>query len=328
MSDLALGIVGLGNWGDRLAQAVSEVSGAKLQVCYARSRDSRDAFAERHACRPADSMEALLADQLDGVLVATPHSTHREVITTIAGSGHNLMVEKPLALTTGDARACVEAADRAGVILHVAHFRRRLTATRALKGAIDEGRLGRIHAAHGWFSRVWGPQTHRPWRDDPTESPLGGMTALGVHIVDNFHYLVGPIARVTCISKQVEGITEIDDITMATFEFENGAVGQLGTSLRVPFHCTTSVFGSQGAGHSLDDGTRFLLQGRDDRTPQELPVDPVNGVAANLEAFCESVRTGAPPETGGREAFAVVAVMEAMQRSAESAGSPVVVERF
>ena len=154
------------------------------------------------------------------------------------------------------------------------------------------------------------------------------MTALGVHIVDNFHYLVGPIARVTCISKQVEGITGIDDITMAMFEFENGAVGQLGTSLRAPFHCTTSVFGTQGAGYSLDDGTRFLFQGRDDRTPQELPVDPVNGVAANLEAFCESVRTGEPPETGGREAFAVVAVMQAMQLSAETGGSPVDVERF
>jgi predicted dehydrogenase len=328
VTDLALGIVGLGNWGDRLAHAVAAVPGATLQMCYARTPDTRNDFAQRHGCQPATTMEALLAEPLDGILVATPHSTHREVVTTIVAAGRNVMVEKPLALGTEDARACVTAAEAAGVVLQVAHFRRRLAATRALKTAIEEGRLGQIHAAEGWFSRVWGPQTHRPWRDDPTESPLGGMTALGVHIVDNFQYLVGPIARVMCHSRQVTGITRIDDVTMAIFEFENGAVGQLSTSVRIPFRCTTSVYGSEGAGYSLDDGTRFLLQDRDSREPIEIPVEPVNGVVENLRAFCDAVRTGAHPETGGPEAFAVVAVLDAMVRSAATGGSPASVENL
>lgn len=326
MSSLNLGIVGLGNWGDRLANAVAGLPDVTLRTCFARSLESRSAFAARHGCEQARSLDAFLAEDLDGILVATPHSTHREMVEAITAAGRNVMVEKPLALTTADARACVEAADRAGVILQVAHYRRRLAATRALKAAVDEGRLGRIHALEGWFSRVWGPQTERPWRDDPDESPLGGMTALGVHIVDNFHYLNGRIARVTCLSRQVEGITGIDDITMALFDFENGAVGQLGTSLRIPFKCTTSVFGSQGAGYSLDDGTRFLIQGRDDRDPVEVPVEPVEGVSANVAAFCEALRTGTQPETDGRVAFAVVAVMEAMGRSAADGGRPVEVE--
>lgn len=326
MSDLNLGIVGLGNWGDRLARAVAAVPGVTLQACHARSAASRDPFAERHGCRPVASFDEFLAEPLDGILVATPHSTHRQVVAAIAEAGRNIMVEKPLALGTDDARACVEAADRAGVMLQVAHYRRRLGATRALKAAIDDGRLGRIQMADGWFSRVWGPQTERPWRDDPSESPLGGMTALGVHIVDNFHYLIGPIARVTCFSHQIEGITGIDDVTAAMFEFDNGAVGQLGTSLRIPFRCSTQIFGTEGAGYSLDDGARLQLQGRDDREPTDVPVDQVDGVVANIAAFCDSLRTGTPPETDGRVAFAVVAVMEAMARSAADRGRPVEVE--
>ncbi len=328
MSTLELGIVGLGNWGDRLANAVAGLPDVTLKTCFARSLESRSAFAAKHGCEQARSLEALLSEPLDGILVATPHSTHREMVEAITGAGRNVMVEKPLALTTADARACVEAADRVGVILQVAHYRRRLSATRALKAAIEEGRLGRVHALEGWFSRVWGPQTERPWRDDPDESPLGGMTALGVHLVDNFHYLNGRIARVTCMSRQVEGITGIDDITMALFDFENGAVGQLATSLRIPFKCTTSVFGSQGAGYSLDDGNRFALQGRDDRDPVETPVEAVEGVSANLAAFCDAVRSGTQPETGGPEAFAVVAVMEAMGRSASAGGQPMDVEQL
>jgi predicted dehydrogenase len=326
VSTLNLGIVGLGNWGNRLANAVAGLPDVNLRTCFARSLESRSAFAAKHGCEQARSLEAFLAEPLDGILVATPHSTHRGMVEAITGAGRNVMVEKPLALTTADARACLEAADRAGVILQVAHYRRRLSATRALKSAIDEGRLGRVHALEGWFSRVWGPQAERPWRDDPGESPLGGMTALGVHIVDNFHYLNGRIARVACLSRQVEGITDIDDITMALFDFENGAIGQLGTSLRIPFKCTTSVFGSQGAGYSLDDGTKFLIQERNDRGPIEVPIEPVEGVSANLAAFCEAIRTGTAPETDGRVAFAVVAVMEAMGRSAADGGRPVDVE--
>ena len=86
MTDLALGIVGLGNWGDRLAHAVAAVPGATLQMCYARTPDTRNDFAQRHGCQPATAMEALLAEPLDGILVATPHSTHREVVTTIVAA--------------------------------------------------------------------------------------------------------------------------------------------------------------------------------------------------------------------------------------------------
>ena len=328
MTEVKLGIVGLGNWGDRLAGAVARIEGASVEMCFARSLESRSRFSKAHGCEPARSMDALVAAPLDGILVATPHSTHRDVVGQLAVAGRNIMVEKPLALSVSDARACVRAADEAGIILQVAHYRRRLGATRALRRAIDDGRLGTVHALDGWFSRVWGPQADRPWRDDPDESPLGGMTALGVHIVDNFHYLAGPISRVSCFSKQIEGVTGIDDITTAMFEFESGPVGRLGTSLRVPFHATTAVFGSEASAWSSDDGTRFLVQNRDDREAHAEDVEPVDGVVANLTAFCESLRTGSRPETGGREGFAVVAVMDAMRRSAVAGGAVVEVESF
>jgi len=52
----------------------------------------------------------------------------------------------------------------------------------------------------------------------------------------------------------------------------------------------------------------------------------VNGVVENIQAFCETIRTGARAETGGPEAFAVVAVLEAMVRSVAAGGSAVTVE--
>lgn len=323
MNRLRLGLVGLGNWGDRLARSLRDIPGVELAWCFARSPEARTAFSAEHGCRPACSLDTLLSEPLDGVLVATPHSSHAELVNAIAGAGRHVMVEKPLALTTADATRCVETARSAGVVLHVAHYRRRLAATRRLRQVIDDGDLGTIHAVSGWFSRVWGPQTERPWRDDPIDAPLGAMTALGVHLVDNFHYLVGPIETVVCFSRHVGRTTAIDDMTTAMFEFEAGCLGQLGTSLRVPYGAVTSVFGSEGAAWSSDDGTRFLTQARLASSPVEHRVEPIDGVRANLEAFIDSIRSGTPPETGGREGLAVVAVMEAMQRSADDGGRPV-----
>ncbi len=282
------------------------------------------AFAERHRCRAAESLSHMLSEDLDGVLVATPHDVRLELITAAAELGHHVMVEKPLALTVAEARAAVQSTEKAGVILQVAHFRRRLAATRMLKQTISD--LGEIHAAEGWFTRIWGVQGERPWRDDPGQSPLGGMTALGIHLIDNFHYLLGPISRVSCLSKQIGALTGIDDITMAIVEFAAGPIGHLGTSLRVPFRSTTGVMGSAGSAWSVDDGNRFLIQTATDRQPGEVPVAPVDAVRENLEAFCDSIRTGRAPETGGREGLAVVTVMEAMALSAASGGSVVEVE--
>jgi predicted dehydrogenase len=323
VTDLRFGIVGLGNWGERLAAAVGTLEGVHLEVCFARSEEARSGFAARHGCRAAPSLDSFLAEEVDGILVATPHTTHRELVTAIASAGRHIMVEKPLALTLEDARACVAAAEANDVLLQVAHFRRLAPATRAVRAAIDEGKLGTLHSVQGWFSRIWGPQTHRPWRDDPAESPLGGMTALGIHLVDNFHYLVGPIRRVACWSTQIGAITAIDDVTVAMLEFESGPVGTLTTSLRLPFQSTTAVFGSGGAAWSEDDGSTFAYQGRDEHSPVRESTEPVDGVGANLEAFRNSIRSGVPPETGGREGLAVVAVLEAMIESARRGGAVV-----
>ena len=318
-----LGLVGLGNWGERLATTVGKLDGVELAACFARSPEARLSFAEHHACRPATSVQDLLADDLDGVLVATPHTTHAELVEAVVSAGVNVMVEKPLALTVADARRCVDAARTAGTILQVAHYRRRLPATRAVKALIESGALGALHLVVGHFSRIWGPQTERPWRDDPVESPTGAMTALGVHVADNLLYWAGPAVRVSAISRQIGGSTDLDDITGALIEFESGVVGTITTSLRVPKLVTGAAHGSKMVAFSEADGqTLSTLIGNDDELTS-VDLDPVDAVTENLAHFVECVRTRTQPETGGAEGLAVVEILEAMALSATENGTSV-----
>lgn len=318
-----LGLVGLGNWGAKLAQTIEGLDGTMLAACYARSGEAREAFADQFGCRPAGSIDDLLADGLDGVLVATPHTTHVELVEEIAGAGMNVMVEKPLALTVMDAKRCISAAASSGSILQVAHYRRRLPATRAVKELINSGSLGEVHLLEGHFSRTWGPQTDRPWRDDPDEAPAGSMTALGVHMADNLLYWGGPAVRLSCLSNRIGGSTDIDDITGALIEFASGAIGTLTTSLRIPKLVRSGAHGSKLAAFSENDGlTLSTLKGNEDKR-SSVDFELMDPVAANLAHFVECIRTGTHPETGGAEGLAVVEILEAMTLSAGNHGAPV-----
>ncbi|MBK5268529.1 MAG: Gfo/Idh/MocA family oxidoreductase [Acidimicrobiia bacterium] len=320
---IRLGLIGLGNWGHKLAATIGKLDGVDLASCFARSIDARADFADSYGCRPARSVDDLLTDDLDGVLVATPHSTHVELIEVVARAGLNVMVEKPLALTVSDARRCVVAAETAGVILQVAQYRRRLPATRAVKQLIDSGAIGTLYLVEGHFSRIWGPQTERPWRDDPTESPAGAMTALGVHMADNLLYWAGPAVRLSALSNRMGFHAGIDDITGALIEFESGVVGTITTSLRTPKLVNCAAHGSQIVASSEMDGLQLkTLTGNDDEETDRR-YEPFDAVADNLAHFVECIRTGSQPETDGEAGVAVVEILEAMTLSAASNGATV-----
>ena len=157
---------------------------------------------------PPPTLDALLSDRaIDGVIVATPHTTHVDLVTTIADAGKHIMVEKPLALNEADGQRCAQAARKAGILLQVAHYRRRLTATRKLKAMLDAGEIGRLHYIETAFNRPFGPDPKRPWRDTETEAPAGAMTALGIHMLDNLLYLGGPIRRLMALSTVLDPST-------------------------------------------------------------------------------------------------------------------------
>src|SRR5206468_10460939 len=79
-------------------------------------------------------------------------------------------------------------------------------ASRALKRLIDEGAFGRVAQIEGNFSADYGfssTLTTRVWRGDRAEAPGGAMTNLGIHPVDTYQYLLGPIARLMAFVPRV-----------------------------------------------------------------------------------------------------------------------------
>ena len=312
-----LGSIGLGWWGNVLADAANASGEAEIVTCFARTTETREQFAAKHGCGSAATLEELLASDIDGVLVATPHTTHGDLIRRAAAAGKHVLVDKPMTLTVADADASIAAATEAGVVLQVGHNKRKQAAIRHIKEMIDSGSLGtllHVSANHaiGTFYKPDLPD----WRRRRDELPAGGMTPLGVHQVDTFHYWAGPISRVSAFStKRLTG-NEVDDTTTIIFEFASGALGRLYTDMAHGPLVENDVHGTEQSVWNLGDGNHLEVAQRGEWERTSISVEPNDTILEEVTEFAAAIRGETTPETGGAEGRAVVAVLEAIVESA------------
>jgi predicted dehydrogenase len=323
MTPVRVAAVGVGGWGRVLADAAGRGTGLSVVACTSRSAEHRAAFAKAYGCRDLPSLEAVLADAaVEAVLISTPHSLHAEQVVAAARAGKHVFVDKPYTLTVAEARRASEACQSAGVVLAVGHQRRKQAASRALKRLLEEAALGRVVQIEGNFSADGGFAMVRPgaWRADRAETPGGAMTNLGIHHVDTYQYLLGPIVRVVALSRQLalRGV-DIQDATCLLFEFASGPLGYLGTSW---VHATRTAYltvhGTEAQAWSEADGTRLFLTRRGEPQRTVIPLTPVDAVVEELAEFARCVREKTKPEVSGAEATANIAVLEAIVEAIES----------
>ena len=315
-----IGLVGVGWFGGVRVAAARKSGAAEFVSCFDRSSDRQKAFAAEHGCRAAESYAAMLDDaEVEAVLIATPHSTHLGLIEEAASAGKHIFVEKPLVLTVADARRAAQVAEKAKVVLQVGHNRRRQAANRRIKAMLDAGELGTPMQLDGIHTH---PGASSPniaeWRLDPAECPAGGMTPLGIHTVDTFHYLAGPAKRLVAFSKQIVGYTKIDEATSVLIEYERGPIGSIQTSYFAQANVALAVFGTEGNAWNEEDGAKLYVQRAGEVARSPLELEDVDTVADELAEFARCIRDGTKPETGAPEALEVAAVLEALMESAAS----------
>jgi predicted dehydrogenase len=314
-----LASIGVGWWGGMLVDAVNRSGAAEVLTCFARSEESRKAFADKFGCRQSATYDEVLKDpDVEGVIIATPHSTHPDMICEAASAGKHVFVEKPLTLTVAEGKRSYEATQKAGVTLQVGHHRRRQGANRRIREMIDKGELGMLHQLEANLSLPMGQNPKPGWRNDTKEVPTGGLTGLGVHMIDNLQYLAGPIKRVSAFSKKILGAGNLDDATCVALEFESGPLGYMSFSLVLPKVCVTNAFGTEAAAWAEEEGAKLYFQKKDQQARKEVAVDPGDALADQMVEFSRCIREGGEPEAGGPSSIEVVAVQEAVIESAAS----------
>ena len=124
---LRVGLIGFGLWGPHYARILAgTMGGARLAACAEPAAARLAAFERQYpAARAYADYNRLLRDgDVDAVIVATPTSTHREVVERCLNAGVHVLVEKPIAADLAQARQMVDVAARQGLTLAVGQIER------------------------------------------------------------------------------------------------------------------------------------------------------------------------------------------------------------
>jgi len=310
-------IVGLGRWGRTLVDAVQGNSD-RLRFTHAVSRDPGGLLdvAGRHGLQLVRGLEPVLADPaLDAVVLATPHSLHCEQIIAIARAGKAVFCEKPLTLTKAEAARAIEACRTAGVVLGTGTDKRFFPSLRELLRLVKGGELGKILHLEAHFSNeVAG--TASEWRYSLEESPAGGMTGTGIHMLDALVALAGPVRRVQALLLSHKPPPDPHDSLSALLEFASGVSATLAMVRSTPAYFRLHAFGREASAEAL--GRTDLVLRRSGAEPCHLSLQPVDSVRANLEAFAEAVAGVAPYPIPTSEMLDTIAAFEAITEAAKS----------
>src|SRR5262249_33191122 len=161
--------------------------------------------------------------------------------------------EKPLALTRAEAECAVTACRDAGVLLALGNNKRCFPSMRELKRTVVDGALGDILHVEGHFCNEHSTRVLGGWRDDPRQARAAGMTGAGLHVLDAFVSLAGPIAEVDARLFMQKPPPDPRDALAALIAFERGATGTLATVRAAPMFWRVHVFGTKGWAEARDE---------------------------------------------------------------------------
>ena len=326
MRTIGYGVIGLGFFGEKHAEAAASLPQVELRAVCTRN-DQRRRQIKRRLGVPKDFRDyhELLADpEIEAVSIATHVDDHLEPTLAALRSGKHVLVEKPMARRPADCDRMIAAAERAGVTLMVGHICRFNPRYALARERIAAGEIGRIVSM---YARRNIPAA----RSLSVLEKIGPLLGDGVHDTDLMLWMSGAAIKTAyALTESVRGLKH-PDIGWAMYRFDTGAIGVIedvwllpsGTPFRI--HEQMEIIGTVGSIYIHGGDMNVVIQGRsgidcpDTLYWPEMHGAPTGALRSEIEYFVRCVARGERPEVvtpqAARQAVAAVAAAE---RSAET----------
>jgi len=260
-------------------------------------------------------------DKLDAAFILTPHVFHHDQAVQCLEAGLDVLLEKPMVMTAGEARSLIQARDTTGKLLVVSFQGSLSPQIRTAVKMLRAGELGDILNINAVTWQNWGPGTVNTWRQKPELSGGGFMFDTGAHMLNTVSDLAGEdFVQVSAWLDNNNRPVDTRGVVMA--KLRSGAMVTMNACGEAIPSCASDiwVFCTQGIVHTGQWGEKLEIQhaGEDN-------AKPVN-VSASLGPWQQflAVRAGkvpnpSPPEVGLRMAR----LWDAIKQSASRDGAAV-----
>lgn len=317
---LRVGIAGYGLAGAVFhAPLIEAVDGLELAAVMTRSHERIDQARTAHPnARVVASIDELMADA-EIVVVASPNSSHAEIALAALDAGRHVVIDKPMAVTSADARRVAEAGEGRVTVFH---NRRWDGDFLTVKRLVRSGALGQVTRFESRFER-FRPEIKEGWREGGDPAAGGGVLLdLGPHLVDQAIELFGPPESVYGeVRTRREGAL-VDDDSFIALTHAGGEISHLWMSAIAP------LAGQRFAVSGIERGWSVTgLDPQEDQLRDGMrPGDPGFGEKRGLErgnyvAFYEGVRDWAMGEAAAPvDPWDAVRVLEVLEQAPDSVG--------
>lgn len=266
MADLRTGILGYGIAGRVFhAPLIDSTPGMTVSAIVTTDEERR---AEARTAYPdvalLDTADELFASDLDLVVIGTPNKTHVPLALAAIEAGIPVVVDKPFAPTSAEARRVLAAAREKGVPLTVFQNRRWDSDFLTVRKLVETGALGAVSRFESRYER-WVPEIWDNWREFGAADEAGGLLYdLGAHLVDQALRLCGPVRTVYAELDLRRPGVQVDDDVFVALTHHNGIRSHLWASAAATNHGPRfRVIGDRAAftSHGMDGQEDALVAG-------------------------------------------------------------------
>lgn len=346
---IKIGIIGCGKITEvRHAPEYAENPNCQITAFYDTVAEKAQAMVQQYGAKAYDSVEALLASDVDAVSVCAANRFHAQLSIQALKAGKHVLCEKPMATTPEDCQAMLDAARESGKYLMIGLNQRLARAHVKAKELLDSGEMGELLAFETHFIHP-GPEgwtgSANSWFFDKRTAQFGAMADLGVHKTDLLYYLTGKkIVRTSAVITTVDKrypdgrLIDVDDNAFAIYTLENGVVGTMhvGWTNYGQENNSTKLYCKNGVIRLYDDPEYSLIVEKTDGTVVPYELDKLTSnkeqttggrtTTGVIDAFIDSILQGREPELSGESAIHAMHVIFANQASSVSGKSEPVQE--
>lgn len=334
------GVIGAGGIADRRTiPGMMLANNAELVAVMEIDRLQAERLREKYGAKRAyDSEAALLQDpEVDAVYIASPVVLHAKQAKMAADAGKQILIEKPLAMTSAEGQEVLDYCSARGVLIAAGLMMRFGANVLAMREAVLAGRIGAVVSGFAQFT-CWYPDIPGNWRQQKSTAGGGSLMDMGVHCIDLVQYVTGSkVKQVAGFHDTMTFDYEVEDSSSVLLRLENGAQCTVQSNFNIPDEAAKwrlEFFGTRGRllgdsvigqvdGGSVDAmfladvGGYDAAQDGKQAKKTSFDVELGNMYTREIESFGDSILHGTPLAAPASEAVQVQRVIEAAYRSCE-----------
>lgn len=310
-------LIGVGRWGKNHLKALRKLAGE----LYVADSDPAQLKIGTEFAIPPDHLSTDyrdFLDRVDGVDIVTPADNHLAICKDCFEKRKDVFVEKPIALTTQEAREMIDEATKKKLILQVGHIYRYHPAVSEIRSFIEEGRLGKVQYAYGHFMGF-----KRPRMD------VGVTQTDAIHYFDLFNYLFHDSPRAVRAVVRYYLNLPLDDTSFSVLEYGERLAFVEAGYMPPEKRRDISIVGDRASLYcDFQENSLLLYKNRHERKGnrwvavegevEKIPLEPKEPLQLELQAFLDSIKSRSKPLADGFVGYEALKIVEACYTSSQS----------